>query len=172
MEKKVMTSTNKGLIIGLILVVLSVATSLFVTDMEKQQSYAWISYLIMIGCTVWACISYARDMDGNVTFGNVFSHGFKTTSVFTIILVLYTALSLTVIFPEMKDKMLELSRAQMEKDGKLSSADIDRALSMTSKFFVPFAIAGMLIFSLIIGAIGSLIGAAVAKKNPAPTPFQ
>lgn len=172
MEKKAMTSTNKGIIIGLILVALSVISTLFVTDVEQQQRYSWVSYLIMIGCTVWACISYAKDMDGNVTFGNVFSHGFKTTSVFTIILVLYTALSLTVIFPEMKDKMLEFSRAQMEKDGKLSSADIDRAVSMTSKFFIPFAIAGMLIFSLIIGAIGSLIGAGVAKKNPNPTPFQ
>lgn len=172
MENKVMTSTNKGLIIGLILVVLSVTTTLLVTDIEKQQSFGWISYLIMIGCAVWACISYAKDMDGNVSFGNVFSHGFKTTAVFTIILVVYTALAFTVIFPELKDKMLEVTRAQMEKDGKLSSAEIDRALSMSSKFFLPFAIAGLLIFSLILGAIGSLIGAAVAKKNPNPTPFQ
>ena len=102
----------------------------------------------------------------------MFSHGFKTTAVFTIILVVYTALAFTVIFPELKDKMLEVTRAQMEKDGKLSSAEIDRALSMSSKFFLPFAIAGLLIFSLILGAIGSLIGAAVAKKNPNPTPFQ
>jgi len=40
---------------------------------------------------------------------------------------------------------------------------------MMRKFFMPFAIGGMLIMSAILGAVASLIGAAVAKKNPNPT---
>jgi hypothetical protein len=43
---------------------------------------------------------------------------------------------------------------------------IEQALTMTRKFFIPFAVGGILIGTGIFGAIGSLIGAAVAKKNP------
>jgi hypothetical protein len=172
METKVMSSTTKGLIIGLVLVVLSLATYFLITDISKQQSYGWISYILIIGGAIWACLSYAKDMNGDVTFGNVFSHGFKTTAVFTIIVLLYTILATTVLFPEMKDKVLEAARTQMEKDNQLNETQIDQAISMTSKFFVPFAIGGVIIGYLLLGAIGSLIGAAIAKKNPKPVPFQ
>jgi hypothetical protein len=172
METKVMSATTKGLIIGLVLVTLSIATYFLVSDMSKQQSYAWISYVLIVGGAMWACFSYAKEMNGDVTFGSVFGHGFKTTAVFTSIVLVYTIIAVTVLFPEMKDKVMEAARLQMEKDNKLSETQIDQAISMTSKFFVPFAIGGVLIGYLILGAIGSLIGAAVAKKNPKPAPFQ
>jgi hypothetical protein len=67
---------------------------------------------------------------------------------------------------------MEVARTQMESDGKLSEAQIDQAIGMTQKFFIPFAIGGVVIGYLILGAIGSLIGAAIAKKNPQPANFQ
>lgn len=172
MESKVMSSTTKGLILGLILVAISVIMQLFITDLAKMQQYSWISYLLIIGGLVWACYTYAKEMNGQVTFGNVFAHGFKTTAVFTIIVLLFTILSVTVLFPEMKDKAMEMARTQMETDGKLSEKQIDDAIGMTQKFFIPFAIGGVLVGYLFLGALGSLIGAAIAKKNPNPTPFQ
>jgi len=172
METKVMSSTTKGLIIGLVLVTLSLVTYFLISDISKQQSYGWISYILIIGGAMWACFSYAKDMNGDVTFGNVFSHGFKTTAVFTIIVLLYTLLATTVLFPEMKDKILEAARTQMEKDGKLSETQIEQAITMTSKFFLPFAIGGVIIGYLLLCCIGSPIGAAIAKKNPNPQPFQ
>lgn len=172
METKVMTPAIKGLILGLILIVISVVMTLVVTDFSKMQKYAWISYLIIVGGLVWAGFSYAHEMNGNVTFGNVFAHGFKATAVLTIIMVVYTAISVTIIFPEIKDKVIETARAQMEAKGELSESQIDQALSMTQKFFLPFAIGGALVSYLFLGAIGSLIGAALSKKNPNPQPFQ
>jgi hypothetical protein len=43
---------------------------------------------------------------------------------------------------------------------------IEQGIAMTKKLFLPFAIAGAIFFTGFFGAIGSLIGAAVAKKNP------
>ena len=37
---------------------------------------------------------------------------------------------------------------------------------MTKKFFLPFALGGAILGTGFLGAIASLIGAAVAKKNP------
>jgi hypothetical protein len=65
----------------------------------------------------------------------------------------------------MKDMAVEEARKQMEAKGTLSQANIDTALEMTRKFFMPFALIGVVIGTLIIGAIGSLLGAAFTKKN-------
>lgn len=167
-----MSSSAKGLILGLALVAISIVTYVLMPNFEDQQKYGWISYILIAGGVAWAAYHYAKQMDGNVTFSGAFSHGFKTAAVMTIIMILYTVLAMTILFPEMKDKGLEVARTQMEKDGKLSDTQIDDALAMSAKYFLPFAIAGIMIVYLIIGAIGSLIGAAIAKKNPNPTPFQ
>jgi hypothetical protein len=172
MENKIMTPATKGLIIGLVLIAVSVLMQLLISDLEKMQKLNWVSFVLIIAAIVWACYSYSKDMNGNVTFGNVFAHGFKTTAVLTIIMVAFTVLSLTILFPEMKEKAIELARTQMEAKGELSESQIDQAVSMTEKFFMPFAIGGVLIAYLIMGAIASLIGAAIAKKNPNPQPFQ
>lgn len=171
MEKKKLTSVNAGLIISVVLIALSVIIYVAISDMKQQQNFGYISYLIMIGGLIYTCLTYAKQNGGNVTFGNVFSFGFKTTAVIASVMVVFTILSVTVLFPEMKDKAMEAAREQMETNDQLSDAQIDQALEMTQKFFVPFAIGGALIGYLIIGVIGSLIGAAAAPKNPNPVPF-
>ena len=45
---------------------------------------------------------------------------------------------------------------------------IEQAIGMTKKYFIPFALGGNIIGTGVLGAIGSLIGAAVAKKNTNP----
>jgi hypothetical protein len=78
----------------------------------------------------------------------------------------YTLLSLKVLFPDMIDKIIDMSRIEMEKNPKMTDEIIEQAISMTRKFFIPFAVGGVLIGTGFMGAIGSLIGAGVAKKNP------
>ena len=54
----------------------------------------------------------------------------------------------------------------MENDPKLSADTIEKTLTLTKKFFIPFAIGGILIVYAVVGLIASVLGAAVAKKNP------
>jgi amino acid transporter len=172
MENKIMTPAMKGLIIGLVMIAVSVVMQLLITDLEKMQKLNWVTFLIIIASIVWACFSHSKDMNGNVTFGNLFAHGFKTAAVFTIIMIIYTLLAMTILFPEMKEKMLEVAMKQAEAKGTMSEAQLEQARTMTEKFLVPFAIGGSLVMYLVIGAIGSLLGAAIAKKNPDAKPFQ
>lgn len=172
METKGMTSNFKGLILALIQVVLSITTYVLIEDMQKQQAFGWVTYALIVGGIVWACFTYAKDQDHNVTFGNVFSHGFKVTMVMTLIVLAYSILAITVIFPEMKEKALNVAREQMMKDSKITETQIEQAIEMTKKFFFPFVIGGAIIVNLFWGAIGGLLGAAIVKKNPNPTPFE
>lgn len=168
MEQKVTSHVVKGLILSLILIVYGLA--LYFTNSYMNRGLGSIQYLIIIGGIIWGCIDYAKQKNGDVTFGNIFGYGFKIAAVITVILVVYSLISMNYLFPEMKDKMLEASRQGMEQDNKLSEAQIDTTMEMTKKYFTPFMIGGMIFVFLLMGVIGGLIGAAVAKKNP-QTPF-
>ena len=74
-----------------------------------------------------------------------------------------------VIFPENKAQALDMMRQEMENKNTPES-QIDTFMNMMEKSFLVFVIGGTIFFYLFIGLIASLIGAAIAKKNP-PTPF-
>jgi len=168
METKVTTPVVKGLIISLVLVVFGLGT--YFSGQTANKALGYLQYAILIGGVIWACINYSNQMNNNVTFGNVFAHGFKTTSVVTVIMIIYTVLALKVLFPEMADMAVDQARIELEKR-KMADDQIGSAINMTQKFMIPFAIGGILVAFLFMGCIASLIGAGVAKKNP-QTPFQ
>jgi hypothetical protein len=163
MEKTVTTPVVKGIIISLILIVFQVAV--YFAGQSTNQGLGSVQYLVLIGGLIWACISYAKQMNHNVTFGNVFAHGFKTTAVVTVITIIYSIIAIKFLFPDMMDMMLDKTREELAKNN-MSDEDSEKAIEMTSKFMLPLAIGGILLAFIIIGAIASLIGAAVAKKNP------
>jgi hypothetical protein len=143
---------------------------LMVTDQLTNKYMSWVSSAILLGVIIWACIHYAKQMNGDVTYGNVFAHGFKVTAGIAAIMSIYSFISIKYIHPEIIDKTIEVARTEMEKNPQLNNEQIDTAMNMTRKFFVPFAIAGTLFGTAFVGLIGSLIGAAFARKNPV-TPF-
>ncbi|SFQ35463.1 DUF4199 domain-containing protein [Parafilimonas terrae] len=164
MENKVTTPQVKGLIISLILIVYGLI--IYFVDGMKHPELSYVQYALFLAGIIWACVTYSNQLNANVTFGNLFAHGFKTTAVITVIVLLYTILAFKVLFPEMIDKSIEMTRQKMEADGKASDSQIDQAISMMREHYVLFAVVGVIVGFAIIGAISSLIGAAIAKKKP------
>lgn len=168
MENQVTSHIIKGLLISAFFIVFSVC--IYVFNLYEISWLAWISYAVLVGALVYGAILYSNQNKHNVTFGNLFAHGFKTTAVVIVITSVFSFISIKFLFPDMIDKVLEISRKQMEKNPQMTDEIIDKAMEMTKKFFLPFAIGGGIITNGIIGAIGSLIGAGIAKKDP--NPFQ
>ena len=162
-EKKITTPAIKALIISLVLIVLSVA----VITMNQMGNNAWnlASFAVYMLGIIWACISFSKQMDANVTFGNVFSHGFKTSAGVAALLALWIFVSMKFIFPDAMDSIAEIQRAAMEKQG-LSENDIDNAMERAKGFTMPLMVVGSVFMYLVVGAISALIGASIAKKNP------
>jgi hypothetical protein len=169
MEYKITSHIKKGLIISLILVVLDLISGL--AGFRLADWYRWIPTIVIIIAVIIACITYGKQLHNNTSFGNVFAHGFKTTAVIICIMVLYTLISIYIIFPETKGLALEMARKQMEEKGNLPQDAIEKGLEMTNRFFLPFAIAGAIFGTGFSGAIASLLGAAITKKNP-QSPFE
>lgn len=164
METKPTSPAVKGIMISLVLIIISLVVQFL--DLTQNKAISSIGILLFFAGIIWSDITYAKQLNGNVTFGNVFSDGFKTSAAVAAIMVVFTIISFKILFPESIDKILEQSRLDMAKDNKLSDDQIETAISMTKKFFIPFAIGGSIVMYLLGGVIASLIGAAVAKKNP------
>ena len=169
MDKKPVTHFLTGAITGGILILFSVI--LIITDQLQNQKLGYVSFALMILALVFFIRDYAKSKDNVVSFGELFSFGFKASAFATILLLAFQVIY-NLAFPEMQDKMMEITREKiLEQNPQTPDDQVEMALSFTKKFFWPFIIGGTILSTLIMGAIGSLIGAAVTKKNP-PSPFQ
>lgn len=168
MEQKITTSLIKGLVIFLVLAVYSLVLG-FIGESQNRALGA-IQILLLFGGIIYSCMLYSKEMNHNVTFGNVFGHGFKVVATITALFVVYSIISIKFIFPEQIDLAMDKAREQMSANPQMTESQMDQAIEFSKKYFVPLAAASITFAFAIFGAIAALIGAAVAKKNP-QTPF-
>jgi hypothetical protein len=166
MENQVTSHIVKGVILSAISIVFAIIVYVF--NLYEMSLLSYLNYAVFLGGLIYGAILFSNQNNNNVTFGNIFAHGFKTTAVVIVITSIYTILSFKVLFPDMLDKVLEISRKKMAENPKMTDEMIEQAMTMTKKFFIPFALGGTIIGTGILGAIGAAIGAGVAKKNPNP----
>src|SRR6476661_3778327 len=114
LKSNVTSHVTKGLIIALLLVVLAIAANF--TKSQNESWNRWGANIILIAGVIWACISYGKQRNNHVTFGDAFAHGFKTTVVATLIFLVFSIVFL-LIFPELKDQGLDQARLELEKQG-------------------------------------------------------
>ena len=168
MEEKVMTPAIKGLVLSLVLILISLVV--FFLGQTENKALGWIQITIFGVAIIWSCHYYTTQMKGNVTFGNVFAHGFKTSAATAAIVLVYTIIFIKFISPEMVDKALIKVKEKWEEQ-KLSAEQIKQYEITLRTYFIPYVVGMAMLMYLIGGAIFSLIGAAVSKKNADPTPF-
>ena len=162
-ENKIMSPQIKGLLIALIVIILGIGG--YYSELGFSNWFNWAVNGVMVVAIIIACIHFANQKEGYVTFGNVFMHGFKISAVIAAIVLVYSVLAFTVLFPDMKERMFEMQQAQMEKSG-LDGDKLEQAMTMMKKYFMIGVVLGVIFGTLILGCIASLIGAAVAKKKP------
>jgi len=168
MEEKVLSPAVKGLVLALILILFSLI--IFFTGQSENKSLGWIQIGIYGLAIIWSCVNYSDQMKGNVTFGNVFAHGFKTCAAASAIVLLYTFVFIKYVSPELIDKAIIQARIKWE-EAKMSVSDMNKTEEWLRKYFVSLAVGSALLMYMIGGVIFSLIGTAIAKKNPDPNPF-
>ena len=106
METPITTHIVKGLILSAISIVFSIV--MYVFNLFEYSWLSWINTAIVMGGLIYGNILFANQSNNNVTFGNLFAHGFKTTAVIIVITTAYTVLSFKVFFPDMIDTILEI----------------------------------------------------------------
>jgi hypothetical protein len=170
MKKNSSDIMSKAILLALVLVVLDLIGGF--AHLRFETWFRWIPTLVLAAALIVFCINYGKQQNNEVTYGKVFGYAFKIALFVSIFIFLYSLLSSYVIFPEMKDQLLEKARADMEAKGGLTEDQIDAGMAMTKKFIQPiplaiFAFLGTLLF----GTIAALLGAAFTKKSE-PNVFQ
>jgi hypothetical protein len=167
--RKPITHVVAGLLIAGIVIVLSMVMMLF-SKGTQQPSGGWLTYLFIIGGLVYFINLYGKSNNYQVSFGDLFSYGFKATAVYTVLFVGFLII-FSVLFPDFKTNAIEAARTQMENQKGITEEQIEKSLQMVEKYFWIFAIGGTMLGFVIVGAIGSLLGAYITKKQP-KNPFE
>ena len=162
-EKKPMTHVTAGLLIAAIIVVFAITTQFL--GLAQQSSIGWLQYILIIGALIFFVNQYGKAYNYTKTFGNLFAYGFKATAVFTVIFIIFLVIFF-LLFPEFKEKTFDVARTEMEKNEKLSDGQIEDGIDMVRKFFWVMVVGGSMLGLIIVGCIGSLLGAAITKKRP------
>jgi hypothetical protein len=170
MKKNSSDVMSKAILLALILMVLDLIGGF--AHLRFETWFKWLPTLVLLTVLIVYCINYGKQHNNEVTYGKVFGYAFKIALVVSILIFFYSLLSSYVIFPELKDQLLEKARADMEAKGGLTEDQIDQGMAMTKKFLQPvpiaiFAFLGTLLF----GTISALLGAAFTKKSE-PSVFQ
>ena len=166
MNQTITTPITKGLVLSLILIVIAIAT--YFSGISMTGGIQYLGYVVFLAGIIFCISQYGKQINYSSTFGNYFAHGFKISAIVTVIMIIFGVVFL-MLFPEMKDKAMEEARKGMQAKN-LSEEQMDKAIEITRKFFMVFVIGGTLVGYLFFGAVASLIGAAITKKNP--TNFQ
>jgi Protein of unknown function (DUF4199) len=161
--KKPISHLVAGLVIGCVMVLLRLF--FYLTKATETGSMAWIPIFIVIGGLIVFINLYGNALNNQVTFGNLFGYGFKTTATLTLVVIASTVIFL-LLLPGEKEKGFELARQKMTEKGDLTDDEIEKRLEMARKMFWVLTIGSILLIYAIVGAIGSAIGAALTKKKP------
>lgn len=165
MEKKPVTHFVVGIVVGLTLIILFLAFY-FTGNAFQKSAISYLPTLIFVIAIVYSVIQYAKANQGNVTFGSCFSYGFKASAVVAIVMAIFLTVFI-ISFPDYKESFLQFMTAEMEKsNSNLSDEQKETSVAMMGKFFNISVIGGGIFMNLLVGVIASLIGAAMAKKNP------
>jgi hypothetical protein len=171
MEKKNTTVFYNGLIWGLILGFAGVIYSviLYMLDQSTNQALGYAGLIITIVLLILGMRSFRDSVrDGIMPFGTAFSFGILAIVVSGIIGTIYAYLLFNVIDPDLITRIQEI---QVEKmlDRGIPEEALDEVLPRMERFMQPGLLALMgLLSSLFMGAIISLILAAIFKRDEIP----
>lgn len=157
------TATKKGLLTGIVMVLISIC--IYLLKGNFQNSLQYITYTVYIAGIIWTLLTYSKQPGIEHKFGQYFSQGFKCFIVVTLLMVVFTAIFL-ISQPQLKDEMATIYRAELIKAGNYTTAEIEDKIGMAKKSFLPSLIMATVFGYLVIGAMVTVIAAGfISSKN-------
>jgi hypothetical protein len=157
------THTTYGLIYGLVTIIFSALLMAMKIDLDSNIKY--VSYAIILGGLIMNAMAFAKANNHYVTYGNVYGSCFKAVLIMSAFATVW-GIIITYAFPGLKDQVLSQMADKFEQDGT-PEEQATMAMNMTEKYWGAMMIFGSLLGTLFMGAILSLVAAAIPKKKGA-----
>ncbi len=162
------TIINYGLILGAASIILS--AGIYAAGINLMEQPTWVkilSYVIFI-VSIIAGIKKYRDLNNNyLTLGQAMKVGIGIALVGGILSAIYTYIFFSFIDPEIITQIMANAEEKMlDQNPDMTEEQIEMGTKVAKMFMSPFALSTMAIIgSLIMGAIISLIGGLILKKE-------
>lgn len=165
MEKKATSATMMGLLVGLVLVVYGMV--MYFANLYLEPWNQYVGAALLLGGIILAVLMHAKEINYNAGFGSLFGFGFKAAAAATVIVIVFSVLQ-GYIFPDIKTRALEAMREAAFKSPQAAGNEqaINESIQRFEENYTTFIILGIIFWQLILGALGALIGAGIAKKRP------
>ena len=148
---KKLSATTKGLIAGIIMVIISIAIYFAKGNFDNNLQY--ITYAVYVAAILWALYDFKNSAAENKSFKEYFSTGFRCFIVITFIMVLFTFI-FTKVDPSMKEQMAVKYRADLAAKGNYTNVEIE-AMVQKAKDYFNIMLTSMAIFGYLV--IGSMV---------------
>ncbi len=160
-------SLKHGLIVGLVILIYSVL--LYVLELNLIQALGYVVYVILFAGFILGTKAFRdNNLNGNISYGRAFGYSIVILLVASIISSIYNYLLVTVIDPDIVEKIMALGEEKMLEKG-LTDDQIEMAQSMQKKFMSPVFMSIMaFIGTMFFGTIIALITSAIVKKEGDP----
>lgn len=134
-------------------------------NLDTNSPVRYISYIFFIAFLLLGQKEFKDQLGGFITFGQAFVEGLLFAVFSGIMAAIFTYIYFSFLSPSVWDQAMAASQQKLEAAGNLSSAQIESAMTITKKYGIIIATVGIMIGTPIMGAIVSLIGAAIFKKE-------
>lgn len=155
-------ATKWALISLLFAIIITYAIQLLNMDINSPVKY--LGYVPFLGGLFLTQKEYRDVIGGYMTFGEGFSAGFRYAIFNGLLLAVFTYLYLAILSPDYFIKSLDAVQTKLSSQG-MSQEQIDKTLEITKKWGPIGGAFGIAIWYAIVGALVSLIGAAIFKRE-------
>ncbi|MBE2229510.1 MAG: DUF4199 domain-containing protein [Chitinophagaceae bacterium] len=157
--KKQLTPALKGLITGILMILVALAS--FYGNLDADSPVQYVIYALYAGGIAWTILAWARSPEGTGKYGDAFNQGFRCFIIVILLMVTFTAV-FNWLHPEFAEEMARLMKEDLLKKKEKTPAEINEEVERFKNGYTT-----MLIYSSIFGYL--IIGAAVTAVTAAFT---
>jgi len=151
---KNLTATNKGVLTGTVMIVLSCI--FFYSGQPFDSPLQYLIYVIYAGGIAWTIYEFSKAEENTNKLGPFFLQGFKCFIVITLLMVIFTFV-FNKLHPEFKDDMVKAYTIDMLKKGNTTAAEMETNLKKAKDYYLTMLLSGAIFGYLLIGSTFTLV---------------
>lgn len=141
---------------------------MYKTGLYFKPGISLAMFIPFLAGIILNAMAYSKANDGYVTYGNVFGSCFRATMIVTLVALAYAVICIYAL-PQLKEQALVAIQQKMDEamaqNPQASPEMIDKVMGMYRNWWNTIVIGMTIPMYLASGALFSVIGAAVVKRN-------
>lgn len=160
---KNISARNKGLITGMLMILLSLFF-FYVLKKPFESNYQYIIYTLYSTGIIWCLVDFKKAASGDLKFKDFFSAGFKMFVIVTLLMAIFV-LVFFYANPQIRDAKFAENSKLLLAEGNHTPAEIESNANQMKRIFIPMMMGITTFAYLFLGALITAITAAFLSQK-------